>query len=156
MRGVDRGRRMRVGGAQDLGAFTLIELLVVIAIIAILASLLFPALGRAKDKGRTARCQSNLRQLAMAATMFDEDNQAYPVGWVPDPAAPIWYRQCNRTRARMTRFREREFSFAHRACKRPSLGSRRRGCGRGDFGGSWLMRKIILLIAGGRTLVRKM
>src|SRR4051794_36626309 len=80
----DRGRR---------SGFTLIELLVVIAIIAILASLLLPALGRAKDKGSTARCQSNLRQLAMAATMFDEDNQAYPVGWVPDPASPIWYRQ---------------------------------------------------------------
>src|SRR5688572_1159495 len=54
--------------------FTLIELLVVIAIIAILASLLFPAIGRAKDKGKTAKCQSNLRQLGLAATMFDDDH----------------------------------------------------------------------------------
>jgi prepilin-type N-terminal cleavage/methylation domain-containing protein len=78
--------------------FTLIELLVVVAIIAILAGLLFPALGRAKDKGKTARCQSNLRQLGMAAFMFDEENQLYPVGWpgsmpFTGPTAPIWYRQ---------------------------------------------------------------
>jgi prepilin-type N-terminal cleavage/methylation domain-containing protein len=80
------------------GGFTLIELLVVVAIIAILAGLLLPVLGRAKDKGKTARCQSNLRQLGMAAHMFDEDNQLYPVGWpgsMPStgPLPAIWYRQ---------------------------------------------------------------
>src|SRR5207253_2635548 len=78
--------------------FTLIELLVVVAIIAILAGLLFPALGRAKDKGKTASCQSNLRQLGMAALMFDDENQLYPVGWpgsmpFTGPTPPIWYRQ---------------------------------------------------------------
>ncbi len=78
--------------------FTLIELLVVVAIIAILAGLLIPVLGRAKDKGRTARCQNNLRQLGMAAMMFDEENQVYPIGWPPAdllalPTPPIWYRQ---------------------------------------------------------------
>ena len=78
--------------------FTLIELLVVIAIIAILASLLLPVLARARDKGKTAKCMSNLRQLGMAAMLYDEDNQVYPVGWPPDtdlarPNPPIWYRQ---------------------------------------------------------------
>jgi prepilin-type N-terminal cleavage/methylation domain-containing protein/prepilin-type processing-associated H-X9-DG protein len=54
-------------------AFTLIELLVVIAIIAILASILFPVFGRARENARKTSCQSNMKQLGLAIIQYNQD-----------------------------------------------------------------------------------
>jgi prepilin-type N-terminal cleavage/methylation domain-containing protein/prepilin-type processing-associated H-X9-DG protein len=63
-------------------AFTLIELLVVITIISILASILFPVFGQAREKARQATCLSNCRQIGQATMMYVQDyDESFPFAW---------------------------------------------------------------------------
>ena len=75
-----------------LTGFTLIELLVVIAIIALLMAILMPALNRAKEQARRVSCQSNLRQIGMAAAMYADDHDQYiPSGTSWDNDVQTWF-----------------------------------------------------------------
>jgi prepilin-type N-terminal cleavage/methylation domain-containing protein/prepilin-type processing-associated H-X9-DG protein len=75
-----------VGNLKSIAGFTLIELLVVVAIIAVLISMLLPALSSAREQAKRAVCASSQRQLVVALKAYSiENNGWFPGGWYGTP-----------------------------------------------------------------------
>ncbi|MBR2872439.1 MAG: type II secretion system protein, partial [Lentisphaeria bacterium] len=96
-----RGRKgepfFKKGSLPSPAPFTLIELLVVIAIIAILAGVLLPALGKARENGKSINCTGNVKQLTMANLLYSDGNKGFFVPYARDMLSFNKQRWCGTT-----------------------------------------------------------
>jgi prepilin-type N-terminal cleavage/methylation domain-containing protein len=87
---VDSKRLVAAAKRKSPGGFTLVELLVVITIIGILVSLTLPAVNAAREMGRRAQCQNNLKQLGLALLSYETQWQTFPPAAVFHANTPGW------------------------------------------------------------------
>ncbi len=79
-----------------INGFTLVELLIIIAIIAIMAAILLPALNKARERGKLAKCTNHLKNIGLAALQYANDNNDYyPIALRTYPDIQSWARLCN-------------------------------------------------------------
>jgi prepilin-type processing-associated H-X9-DG protein len=88
----DAAARSVRAGVQNRAAFTLMELLVVLATVALLAVMVLPALAATKPNSKLFLCMNNLKQLALAWTMYADDNNDMLVGLNTTPLNPVNWR----------------------------------------------------------------
>ena len=102
----DRPMSRRLPLRTTSAGFTLVELLVVIGIIAVLISILLPALSKARESAIAVQCMSNLRQFAVADQMYVNRYSWHMPGWWPSATSPNAYNAYNRYWAGIPEFRK--------------------------------------------------
>jgi prepilin-type N-terminal cleavage/methylation domain-containing protein len=85
-------KRKQLFNVRQISGMSLVELLVVIAIIVILVSLLFPAVQAARETARRLQCANNLKQIGLAALLYEDVNRKLPTGCSTSKALPDSHR----------------------------------------------------------------